>query len=191
MRHQNPYAADAVDQASLPVPRRAQITDQTSTDFYVDGKTIECGSSVVLPEICVRTGETENLVEVRKTLSYTSPWAFLLGGAFLAVALAKECKVVYFLAAETKQRHRRRTKFGIAGIVTGIVLLIGGTTFKASSLVVVGSMILALAVLILLVAQPSLKAVRHKKGRFWLSGFQPLFFEELRALYADEGDEYV
>ena len=61
--------------ASGDVPSRLAQLD--SSQFYVDGNLIMCGKEVFLPEICVTTGQTDDLVAVRKKLSFAPGWIFV------------------------------------------------------------------------------------------------------------------
>ncbi len=63
--NQNPY--EVTSEYSKYEP---QNLGYQPNQFYVDGTLIMCGPEVILPPVCVRTGERENLVEVRKKAIY-------------------------------------------------------------------------------------------------------------------------
>jgi|GEM_PF-3787721 len=44
------------------------------------------------------------------------------------------------------------------------------------------------SLVLLILGQPPIKAVRHENGvKFWLKGFRQPFFDQLRVMYADAG----
>ncbi len=179
--HSNPYAVDAGDLTEPPGHERSHA--RVSNDFYVDGKQIECGAELVLPSICIRTGETEDLVEVTKTLSYSSPIMFIIGGAILAAVTAKKCTVTYFLSQETSRRNRNAVIVGVVSVVLGIAVIFGGIAAEVELAVLPGVVLLLGGLIVMGLMQTGLKATKHKGGRFWLSGFKPNFFDELADMY--------
>lgn len=179
----NPYAADE----DLYESRGRRGRSRTSTDFYVDGKQIECGTSVVLPEICIRTGDTEGLIEVNKTLSYSSPLMRIFAGALIAAMTAKKCKVTYYISPETQSRNHLGIGIGAGGIALGIVLLVSSGAADMPALAGIGFVFLIAGLIALILLQVYLKPTKYKDGRFWLSGFKPDFFDALEDMYTGGG----
>ena len=95
MYDDNPYAApESVSGFEPSVAPSGYPTDR----FYVDGNLIMCGTPVALPAICVITGETEDIVLIKKTVTWVPKWIYitLFAGVLILLIvyllLRKECK---------------------------------------------------------------------------------------------------
>lgn len=194
MSNENPYAAS--ESVSGSVPPSSAIMDPRQ--FYVDGQYVQCGKKVELPACCVVTGSTDDIVELRKTLTIVPLWVyvFVFLGGLLPLLLAylitrKKCKVTYYLSRSLRNRLRYR----LAGAWFAFLLMIGGITLgisagddmnsSLSSAGFISALVFLLLFLILLyLASAPLSILRHQKGQlFWLKGFQPPFFDQLRFLF--------
>lgn len=186
MYDENPYAApesvSEVTPSGYPADR-----------FYVDGNLIMCGTPVALPAICVITGETEDIVLVRKTVTWVPKWIYitLLAGVLILLivylVVRKECKTSYYLSRRIRNRKRWMIFGGIVGFFGGFVLMIAGADSQIPEILAPLGLISLIGSLVLLIlGQPPLKAVRHENGvKFWLKGFRQPFFDQLRAMYAN------
>ena len=104
MDEENPYAVpESVSGFAPPVAVAGFPADR----FYVDGNLIMCGKSVELPEICVLTGDTYDVVKVTKTISSIPRWFYVLVlfgviGIVVFIVLRmtqqKKCYVSYYLS---------------------------------------------------------------------------------------------
>lgn len=187
--NQNPY--EVTSEYSKYEP---QNLGYQPNQFYVDGTLIMCGPEVILPPVCVRTGERENLVEVRKkAICYVHPAVYLalLGGLIplLILYLILRKKVVVTYSMSRRVRNRR-----LLGMITGLLLffssfivapvLLDQFRFNEGIGLLLFIVMMLTGLIMLLMNQAPITAKRHQKGStFWLSGFKPAFFETLRSIY--------
>lgn len=186
--NENPYQV-ANDYSQEP----QQSNGYSPTQFYVDGSQIICGKEVMLPPVCVRTGEREDLVEVRrKAIYYVHPAVYvaLIGGLIplliLYMILRKKVVVSFYLSRRVRNRR-------MIGMVLGLVLFISSfftipvmaemrVNEGVGLLAFIGMMFTGL--ILLLMNQSAITAKRHQNGSiFWLAGFKPAFFNTLRSMY--------
>lgn len=190
MDEENPYAAPESVSGFAPAPAMSGFpTDR----FYVDGNLIMCGTPVALPAICVITGETEDVVLVKKTVTWVPKWIYitLLAGVLILLIVylivRKECKTSYYLSRRLRNRKRWMIFGGVVGFFGGFGLMIAGADSQVPEILVPVGLISLIGSLVLLVlGQPPVKAERHENGvKFWLKGFKQPFFDQLRAMYAN------
>ncbi len=169
----NPYAA--------PKTQRMPQSAVAGIGFDVDGKLIRCGPEVRLPVICIKTGATSNLKEVSKTLKHSPPWAFLAGGAILAIIMQKSCRVTYFVGEAARKKQFTILLIGFAIVGVGIISLILAATLNTPEVFALPGVLLIIAGLITaVVSTQALKiSKRDGDGVFWISGCKPAFFETL------------
>jgi len=76
---------------------------------------------------------------------------------------------------------------GIVGFFGGFVLMIAGTDSQIPEILApLGLVSLIVSLVLLILGQPPLKAVRHENGvKFWLKGFRQPFFDQLRGMFAN------
>ena len=190
MDEENPYAApESVSGFAPALAMSGFPTDR----FYVDGNLIMCGTPVALPAICVVTGETEDVVLVKKTVTWVPKWIYitLLAGVLILLIVylivRKECKTSYYLSRRLRNRKRWMIFGGVVGFFGGFGLMIAGADSQVPEILVPVGLISLIGSLVLLVlGQPPVKAERHENGvKFWLKGFKQPFFDQLRAMYAN------
>lgn len=192
MEEENPYAAP--ESVSGFAPGFA-MSGFPMNHFYVDGKLIMCGATVALPAICVITGETEDVVLMKKTVTWVPKWIYftLLAGVLILLIVylivRKECKTSYYLSRRLRNRKRWMVFGGVVGFFGGFVLMIAGADSQVPEIVVPLGLISLIGSLVLLImGQLPIKAERQENGvRFWLKGFRQPFFDQLRAMYANGG----
>lgn len=197
MYDENPYAAPESVSGFVPsVAMSGYATDR----FYVDGKHIMCGTVVELPEICVLTGDRDDLVKVTKTISWIPKWYFVLLffgmiGIVVFVVLRltqqKKCQVSYCLSRSSRNFRRFLTVVGWLGFISSIAFMIIAGTQKivtAEILLVTGIVAIFGFLVMALVGQLPIRIDRHENGvKFWLKGFKQPFFYQLRVMYANAG----
>jgi hypothetical protein len=162
-----------------------------SQQFYVDGNLIMCGPVVVLPEICVRTGETSDLVPMRKTLTWVPGWIYvtilisLLITLILYLILRKQCHATYFVSRSVRSRLRWRIFLGVLLFVGGFVTMIAGGANNMPEIgLPVGIVMLITGLVLMVLGSAPITVQRQSNGRqFWLKGFKPEFFDQLRVMY--------
>ena len=187
----NPYAV-SFDQSSAHEPVAGD-----DRQFFVDGKLIRCGQSVHLPRLCIRTGETEDLVPVTKTLSHSPRILFvlvmcgLLGIILLAIlhyALRKTCTVTYYITASTKSRLLYQK---IGGALLFIAAIVGFGFAISSDMptpMTIGAIVTMFVGIILLTTANALAVEKHEEGqRFWLKGAKQPFFDRMKQIFDSTG----
>jgi hypothetical protein len=184
---ENPYAAPE-SVSGGPVTMSQYPTDR----FYVDGNLIMCGSPVALPAICVVTGDTEDIVLIKRTVTWVPKWIYvtlLVGLLVLAIVyliVRKECKTRYYLSRRLRNRKRWMIFSGFVAFFGGLfVMIVGGDSQIPQVLVPLGLVSLIGALVLFVMGQLPISAQRHERGTFWLKGFKPPFFEQLRIMYAN------
>ena len=192
MYEENPYAVPESARGQSPYDTAAAMA---TSQFYVDGNLIMCGTPVVLPAICVITGETEDLVLMNKTVTWVPKWIYvtlLVGLLVLLIVyliLRKQCKVSFYMSRHLRNRKRWMVFFGFLCLGSALVSLIaGGNTDLPEVFVPLGIIAFIASLVLFVLAQPPLSAVRQENGsRFWLKGFKPAFFDQLRVMYSNPG----
>jgi hypothetical protein len=195
MDDENPYAAAESFSGINPYTSPAPLpTDQ----FYVDGNLIMCGTPVVLPAICVVTGETEDLVLINKTVEWVPKWIYftlLVGLLILLIVyliVRKQCKVSYYMSRRLRNRKRWMVFSGFLCWGFLVMSLIAAGNYDLPEVFVPLGLIAFITSLVLFVlAQQPITAARQENGvRFWLKGFKPAFFDQLRMMYLNPGESY-
>ena len=193
MDEENPYAAPESVSGFAPA---LAISGFPTDRFYVDGNLIMCGTPVALPAICVITGETEDVVLVKKTVTWVPKWIyimFLVGVVGILILLIvhlllrKQCKTSYYLSRRLRNRKRWMTFAGVVCFFGGFAIIIAGADSRVPEVLVpMGISSLIGSVVLLVFGQLPVKAVRHENGvKFWLKGFKQPFFDQLRVMYAN------
>ena len=189
---ENPYAApESVSGVNPYVSPGSMPTDH----FYVDGNLIICGTPVQLPAICIISGETEDLVLIRKTVDWVPKWIYvtLLAGLLILLIVylivRKQCKVSYYVSRRLRNRKRWMVFSGFLCLAAFVMSLIAAGNYNLPEVFVPLGLITFITSLVLfLLAQLPITVARQENGvRFWLKGFKPAFFEQLRVMYSNPG----
>lgn len=188
MYEENPYAVPESVSGLAPVTSSSFPTSQ----FYVDGKLIVCGTPVALPAICVVTGEIEDVVLMKKTVTWVPKWIYitLLAGvlilAIVYLIVRKECQISYYLSRRLRNRKRWMIFGGLLGFFGGIALMIAAADSQIARLVAgLGVATLIGSFVLLVMGQLPISAQRQERGvQFWLKGFKQPFFDQLRIMYS-------
>jgi len=189
---ENPYAVP--ESVSGQNPYDSTLVMPTDR-FYVDGDLIMCGTPVALPAICVISGETEDLVPVTKTVTWVPKWIYitlLVGLLILLIVyliLRKQCKVSYYMSRRLRNRKRWMVFFGFLCFVGAFISLIaGGNSDLPEVFIPLGLVAFVGSLVLFILGQPPLGVARQEKGTtFWLKGFKPAFFDQLRVMYSNQG----
>ncbi len=178
----NPYAAPESFLTEPPVSAGGPLR--------VEGELVCVGDQVHLPEICVISGETNDLVQLKKKLAYAGPVvliAFLLSpliGLILYMIMKKQTSVTMYMNQEVRTRRRWNMFYGIIFLFAAVGLLVGLISTGAVDTTLVW-LVLPLALLVLAIVfmakGGSLLSVKkyENPGNFWLRGFKPPFFATL------------
>ncbi|MBC7966455.1 MAG: hypothetical protein H7Z17_11100 [Fuerstia sp.] len=195
MDEENPYAAS--ESVSGFAPALAMSGFPTDR-FYVDGSLIMCGTTVELPEICVLTGDRDDLVKVTKTISWLPKWysVLILFGLIgiivyivLRVTQQKKCNAGYYLSRSSRNFRRFLTVVGWLGFTASIVFMIvaGNMDIVSADILLVTGIVAIFGFLVMaILGQLPIRIDRHENGvKFWLKGFKQPFFDQLRAMYSN------
>ena len=193
MYEENPYAApESVSGLNPYVSAAPMPTDH----FYVDGNLIICGTPVQLPAICIISGETEDLVLIRKTVDWVPKWIYvtLLAGLLILLivylVVRKQCKVSYYISRRLRNRKRWMVFSGFLCLAAFVMSLIaaGNYNLPPEVFVPLGIITFVSSLVLFVLAQQPITAARQENGvRFWLKGFKPAFFDQLRVMYSNPG----
>lgn len=166
----NPY------QASHQFDPASAFSPFDITDFQISEPYIVCGPQVLLPEVCVLTGATSNLVSVRKSVTvrpFRFTWTQL------------QCEVTFSLARVVYDRHRLFER-GALLLLGGLVTLVFAMFFSSLFLCAVAGVCMAAGAVLSVIGaftQVKLFVIHHDRHRvFWLEGFAPPFFEQVQRL---------
>ena len=184
MSNDNPYAVSETLSGGAPFIA-------TDSRFYVEGDQITFFNHTDLPEICVVTGDQEDLVRVRKTLIWVPSWIYLLLLINLLVLLIvylivrKKCTVSYAMSRSVRNANRMKTLVGVLAMIGGVIsgFLIGSGNYPAIGFAV-GLVSFLIGLILLYAGGLPITIAKHKDGKqFWLKGFKPAFFDALREMY--------
>ncbi len=185
----NPYAA----------PQSHPIADESSFGAVrVDGDLLFCvGEPIRLPAICVITGETADLISIKKRVPYTSPVVVIVillvmlipfAGpilyAILLMTLTKHVVVTAYVTREVRTKRRWNMFYGVVFLLGTVGLLVGlianGTVHAAPVWGLLLFVFLIAAIILLSRAATLLTVKKYEKpNRFWLKGCKQSFFETL------------
>jgi hypothetical protein len=162
----NPFAV-----AESCTGAQAAASLATVNDFRVDGDLLVCGRSVSLPEICLYTGATEDLIAVTQNSQYPS---------MKLVLHQRTCGPTYYVTrSENRSRNLTRIVCVIVGLFGGVVAGIGMT--KATGLFfLTGVFIVAVASIVFSRLRPPLRLVKFQApDMFWIRGFPLSYLQRL------------
>ena len=173
MSQDNPYAVSELYSLAESAGDSFDLFD--SKQFRVEPPYIVCGKKIQLPEVCVLSGETDDLVPARKSVCLQS-WKFEF--------FRRECKASFFLSRR-KRRQLRYAYFGgflicCAGILLAVVLL--QTQFSGIAIPVGIMLFFAGAYVHSRSTVPLVISRRERGQKFWLKGFSPEFLESLQRM---------
>jgi MFS family permease len=185
----NPYAA--------PESFHTAANESYAGPLYVEGDLICVGNLVHLPEICVISGETTNLIKTSKRLAYISPVTLIALILILLIAfvgpilfiillltLTKQTVVTMYVSREVRAKRRRTFFSGVVFMISGVGLFVGlmkGGFVNSTPAWLILPLVLFVVAIVLMVKGGSLLSVKkfEKPGNFWLRGFKPPFFATL------------
>jgi|GEM_PF-1446535 len=179
----NPYAA--------PESFLTGAEGSYSGALQVDGDQMICvGNRVQLPEICVISGDTDDLVQLRKMLTYAGPVVLIvflispLIGAILDMLLKKQTFVTMYVNRDIRSKRRWNMFFGVVFLFAAfglLVALISSGSVEAAPAWLVVPLAVFIVAIVLMVKGGALLTVKkfEKPDRFWLRGFKPAFFAAL------------
>ena len=151
----------------------AQVAASLATvnDFRVDGDLLVCGRAVRLPEICLYTGATEDLIAVTQFSQYPS---------MKLVLRQRTCGLTYYVDRSKKgSRDVKRIVCVIGGLFGGVVAGIGMTK-TTGWLFLAGIFIIAVASIVFSRLRPPLGLVKFRApDMFWIRGFPLSYLQRL------------
>ena len=174
----NPFAAGEAWQENAEV--------DSGWGYHRDGNEVVVSSGVKLPSICIKSGTTNDLKEVVVQLTHAPMWAFLLGGAMLAIFMQKQCQMTYFINRELSARYRNFRIGGILGILSGIGILFGAMAVELPVLAIAAAVLMLAGLVMIFKGSLGLAISRHQKGtQFWIKGFDSEFLNRLEEIEAE------
>ncbi len=176
MNEHNPYAVSPEFSGAAD----ASFDGTSPTQFQVSGDLLICGSKVILPPVCVVTGDSHDLVTVSQQTQFPS---------FKIVVIQRSCHVVYWLSRRIQKRRRLLATIfatliglGIAEVFVGSQLnsqrsgLIGFLGITGWAAILVGMICLA-------ATTHTLKLVRYEApNTYWVRGFNKGFLSKVSAM---------
>lgn len=119
---QNPYA---VSESGLGA------AEGRSSGIRIDGDLVVVGKPASLPNICVISGETEDLIPYSRTLTYVSPVVIVvfflsrLIGLIMYLMMRKQTPTTFFLARSVRSSMRWKIFYGLLCLAGAMAVLIG------------------------------------------------------------------
>ena len=178
----NPYAA--------PESFSTEAEESYSGPLRVEGDLVCVGNRVHLPEICVISGKTTDLVKLTKMPTYAGPVvliAFLLSpliGLILYAFMKRQTSVTLYLNREVRSKRRWKVFYGFVFLFAAVGLLIAmissGAVDTTPGLLLL-ALVLFIVAIVLMVKGGQLLTVKkfEKPDNFWLKGFKQPFFATL------------
>lgn len=174
----NPYSVPSVTDEVL-LPRDPQ-------GFRIIGSHLMCSKTVELPEICIVTGSTTDLVRIRRKLSWSPRWLLLvllispILMVLIYLLIRRRCHVTWSMSRKLVRKLWGRFFLGLGLLVVGIpaiVVLSDALGFYDAAVYTVLAMIVGSIILILMSGYP-LKVQRQESGTiFWLTGYSMRFIQ--------------
>ena len=176
----NPYAAPEA------------ISEDEAADFEtlrVDGNLVCVGRRVQLPDICVLTGDTTDLVRLKISAGWCSPFVIIalvvspLIGLILYVALRKQAWVTMSMNRSVRSKRLRTVFRGVLLLVAALALFVWALAVMSAISWPLVLLIMSLTVTGFVFLGRGMNPVKVKKyrkpDRFWLQGFKEPFFDTL------------
>jgi len=168
---QNPYEVLNVDPAPLG------DAEKSPSWFSIEGDLLVCGRFLILPEICVFTGATEDLVVRNVDIQYSF---------FRLVIIRRQCRIQYCLTWAEDWKRRRISYVTTGGIVLGFVLMIASIPTEMIVLVAIGAILSLFSGVVKLILNPfiglNLCIARFEApGTYKIRGFSVPFLATLAA----------
>ncbi len=173
--YSNPYATPA---EQIGESRRNQTSDGL---VEADAKYLFVTDPAELPERCVRTNTTDDLVRVSRQLYYVHP-ATILGILFslpglliLYYIFRKGVYVSYWMNQAERSSQRVRLACALLGFLGGIAILIYGVSLSSAAGVISGIIVLMGSLFGVIKFSNTIVVTKHKAGVFCLKGCSPAF----------------
>lgn len=177
---------------SSPAESKQSLSFETPHSFSLNGLDINCGPVLVLPAICVVTGDRTEIVEIKSSFMYRSDFLILLGPVYWLVYYVfrrgtHRCHVSYFLSRKlfVLKRRLRLAAFGL--LLGSIAVFWHGVTMNRVDMTpfYVGILLLVAAAVTCHFSFSPLSAVAFDGARvFRIHGFTQAFHEAARSMYA-------
>ncbi|MEQ9407092.1 MAG: hypothetical protein RIK87_05175 [Fuerstiella sp.] len=162
MNEDNPFAVSETCSGQVAVA----VDGSDPHAFRVVGDLLVCGPSVILPPVCLETGETEDLVSVSQQTQFHS---------FRLVIRQRNCHVVYWLARHVQRRKRLRKASGILVQLLGIGLVVAGIAGLEAArgiTLLAGIIVVAVATFVASRSAPTLYLQQYARpDTYWIRGF--------------------
>lgn len=188
------------DPYSNPYATPAEQTDEsggnrTSSGLVeTDAKYLFVTDPAELPERCIRTNTTDDLVRVSRQLYYVHP-AAILGIVFhlpglliLYVILRKGVRVTYSISRAERFNQRILSACSLFGFLGGVGLLIYGANLGSPVGVIAGLIVVMATLFAVIRFSNSIVVTRHNTGVFRLKGCSPAFLNS--AMEGADGPYY-
>ena len=190
--HQNPYAVS--EHAS------GAVRELVSGNIRLDGDLLVVGLKAQLPEICVVSGETQDLVNVQRKLTYVSPVVivvFILSrviGLILYLIMRKQTKVSFYMSRQVRRKKRWMSFLGFVMLLATIAAVIGfadvGAPGMSPWLLLIPFTMFIVSVTLLIKGNHILQVKKFQKpDEFWIKGLKLPFLEAMRS--APESNGYL
>lgn len=174
----NPY--------SVPAVTDDVVQAEDPQGFRIIGSHLLCSKTVELPEICIVTGTTANLVRIRRKLAWSPRWlmlVLLISPILLLVIyplVRRRCDVSWSMSGRLVRKLWSRFFWGLSGVVIGLpAAFLFSSSLGFSHVVLYGmlAMIVGGIILMLLSGYP-LRVERQQGGKtFWLTGYSMHFIK--------------
>lgn len=166
---ENPYEV-------LEIDRAVPTGFATSPNWYtVEDGLLVCAEAVTLPNICVYTGSTEDLLERTCVAHYPS---------FRLVLFQRTCIITYFVLRKEQRRWVRIWGITIVGMIGGVLLIFSGLVALSGLTSLFGLVVTVLSIVVGLIfgafQSVNPRIARYEApGIFRIRGFPKLFLATL------------
>lgn len=162
------------------------IIDANTSPCEIERNTLLVDKKAILPKICVKTGQTQGLVEVKRDLTYTPPWVYILLLVNLIVCIIvalitqKKGKITYYVHYTIWEQRKRNILITWAIMLVSIAAIFAPIFLEhrirseiAGMLVIAGFVGILVAIFYGVFATRIVYPNKIDKENMWLKGIEP------------------
>ena len=152
--------------------------------FRIEYKNVVCGSQLILPKICIQTGQTDELIPVTVQPRFPS---------FKLVLIQRQCLVTYWLTrSQRKSQHLWSAVLLGAGVLAAVSFLFSvrnAGNALAIPFTVTGIGLFCIVSAFAILRSPSLRLVRFiSPGAYYVAGFSDKHLQWISSFHGGSQD---
>jgi hypothetical protein len=156
-------------------------------DVVVHGKTLIVPKNYAFPPVCLVTGRTDDLVEVRRKLSWHASGVYLLIlinlliYIIVAMVVRKTSEHTFYLSRQERDSRRKWTVVGWITVLAGIGSLVVGAAMETPAMIIACPILLIAGIVVFYTKVQLLRAERISETSASIRGIAPAVMNQLAA----------